>query len=82
VSLSILLVDDSEINLKVASLILKKLGHQADLATNGIDAIEALEHKRYDIVLTHGDVYLRCKDDPVGVSPSFKPRCTSVSSTL
>ncbi len=50
-SLSILLVDDSEVNLKVASHMLKKLGHQADLATNGIEAIEALEHQSYDIVL-------------------------------
>ena len=49
--LSILLVDDSDVNLKVASLILKKLGHHADLATNGREAIEALEHKPYDIVL-------------------------------
>ena len=49
--LSILLVDDSEINLKVASLMLKKLGYQADLAANGIEAIEALENQSYDIVL-------------------------------
>lgn len=44
-SLSILLVDDSNVNLKVTSLMLKKLGYQADLATNGIEAIEALEHR-------------------------------------
>ena len=50
-SISILLVDDSDVNLKVASLMLKKLGHQADIATNGIEAIEALEHHSYDIVL-------------------------------
>ena len=49
-SLSILLVDDSDVNLRVASLMLKKLGHQADTATNGIEAIEALEHHSYDIV--------------------------------
>ena len=50
-SLSILLVDDNAVNLKVASLMLKKLGHQTDLATNGIEAIEALEDQSYDIVL-------------------------------
>lgn len=50
-SLSILLVDDCDVNLKVASLMLRKLGHQADLATNGVEAIEALERKPYDIVL-------------------------------
>ena len=50
-SLRILLVDDNEVNRKVASLMLKKLGHHADLATNGIEAIEAIEHQPYDIVL-------------------------------
>ena len=49
-SISILLVDDNVVNLKVALLMLKKLGHQADIATNGIEAIEALEHHSYDIV--------------------------------
>lgn len=44
-------MDDCDVNLKVASLMLRKLGHQADLATNGIEAIEALERKPYDIVL-------------------------------
>jgi CheY-like chemotaxis protein len=50
-SLNILLVDDVEVNRKVASLMLKKLGYQADFATNGVEAIEALKHKPYDIVL-------------------------------
>jgi CheY-like chemotaxis protein len=50
-SLSILLVDDNDVNLKVASLMIKKLGHHADLATNGIEAIEAIEHQLYDVVL-------------------------------
>jgi CheY-like chemotaxis protein len=50
-SLSILLVDDSDVNRRVASLMLKKLGHQADIAANGIEAIEALENHFYDIVL-------------------------------
>jgi CheY-like chemotaxis protein len=50
-SLSILLVDDSDVNLEIASHMLKKLGYRADIATNGIEAIEALEQKPYDIVL-------------------------------
>jgi CheY-like chemotaxis protein len=50
-SLSILIVDDCEVNRKVASLMLKKLGHQADFATNGIEAIEALAHHSYDVIL-------------------------------
>jgi CheY-like chemotaxis protein len=50
-SSNILLVDDIEVNRKVASLMLKKLGYQADFAANGIEAIETLKHKSYDIVL-------------------------------
>ncbi len=49
-SLSILLVDDSDIDQKVASSMLNKLGYQADLVTNGIEAIEALERHSYNIV--------------------------------
>jgi CheY-like chemotaxis protein len=50
-SLDILLVDDNEVNLMVASLMIKKLGHHVDLATNGVEAIEAIEHQFYDVVL-------------------------------
>ncbi len=49
--ISILLVDDNEVNLKIASIMLRKLGYQADLATNGIEAVQALEHRFYNIVL-------------------------------
>ncbi len=49
--LSILVVDDSDINRRVISLMLKKLGHQAYTAENGAEAIEALEHRYYDLVL-------------------------------
>jgi CheY-like chemotaxis protein len=50
-SCNILLVDDIEENRKIASLMLNKLGYRADLATNGVEAIEALENKPYDILL-------------------------------
>ena len=50
-SLNVLLVDDSIVNLRIVSLMLRKLGHHADLATNGVEAIQALEHHSYDIVL-------------------------------
>jgi CheY-like chemotaxis protein len=50
-SSSILVVDDVDVNRKVASLMLKKLGYRTDLATNGVEAIEALELRSYDIVL-------------------------------
>jgi len=49
--LSILIVDDCRVNQKVASIMLKKLGHEVDFAANGIEAIEALEHQSYDVIL-------------------------------
>lgn len=50
-SLSILLVDDCDMNRRVISLMLKKLGHRADIAENGAKAIEALENRHYELVL-------------------------------
>lgn len=51
-----LLVDDNPINLKIAHHLLKKLGFAADEATNGLEALEALARKRYDIVLMDGQM--------------------------
>lgn len=50
-ALSILLVEDNQVNQMVASSLLKKLGHETDHAENGLKAIEALAAKRYDLVL-------------------------------
>jgi CheY-like chemotaxis protein len=47
----VLLVEDSPVNQKVALIMLKKLGIAADTASNGIEALEALERGRYDLVL-------------------------------
>jgi len=50
-SLNILLVEDNRVNQLVASGMLRKLGHSVDLAENGERALNALEHRRYDLVL-------------------------------
>ncbi|MDO6440585.1 ATP-binding protein [Marinobacter sp. 2_MG-2023] len=50
-SLKILVVEDNEVNQMVASTLLKKMGHRADVADNGQLAIEALEQQHYDLVL-------------------------------
>lgn len=50
-SYHLLLVDDNEINRKVGSLMLKKLGYHVDLAENGRDALQAVGRKTYDLIL-------------------------------
>ncbi|MBW7882895.1 MAG: response regulator [Caldilineaceae bacterium] len=46
----ILLVEDNLVNQKVLLRLLQRCGAEADLATNGKDAVEAVKAKRYDIV--------------------------------
>ena len=47
----ILLAEDNEVNQRVALLMLKAFGYQADVAGNGIEAIAALQRQPYDLVL-------------------------------
>jgi CheY-like chemotaxis protein/HPt (histidine-containing phosphotransfer) domain-containing protein len=48
--LRVLLTDDNLINQKVASRLLQQLGYRADIAKNGLEAIQALERQPYDLV--------------------------------
>jgi CheY-like chemotaxis protein/nitrogen-specific signal transduction histidine kinase len=48
--LRILLVEDNLINQKVTLKILRKFGYTADIAVNGIEAIEAVKNQDYDII--------------------------------
>lgn len=48
--LNILLAEDIRVNQKVALRMFKRLGYDADLATNGKEAIEALHRQSYDVV--------------------------------
>jgi CheY-like chemotaxis protein/nitrogen-specific signal transduction histidine kinase len=47
----VLLVEDNKINQKVALLMLKNLGYPADVASNGIEALNAVDEKYYDLIL-------------------------------
>ncbi len=49
--LRILLAEDNVVNQKLALRLLQQLGYRADLATNGVKAIEAVERHLYDVVL-------------------------------
>ncbi len=47
----VLLAEDNTVNQKVAIMILERLGYRADVAANGLEAIEAVMRQPYDIVL-------------------------------
>jgi CheY-like chemotaxis protein len=49
--LRILLAEDHTVNQKVQLLMLSRLGYTADLAVNGLAAVEAVGKKTYDVVL-------------------------------
>jgi two-component system CheB/CheR fusion protein len=48
--LSILLAEDNLVNQRVARLMLKKLGYEVDVVANGLEVLQALEHKHYDLI--------------------------------
>jgi CheY-like chemotaxis protein len=49
--LRILVAEDNAVNQKLALRILQQMGYRADLASNGIEAIESVERQVYDVVL-------------------------------
>jgi signal transduction histidine kinase/HPt (histidine-containing phosphotransfer) domain-containing protein len=48
--LRLLLADDNPINQKVGLSVLQKLGYRADIAHNGVEVLQALEQKAYDVL--------------------------------
>ena len=49
--LQILMAEDNPVNLKVALLMLRNLGYEADVATNGVEVLAAIERRSYDMIL-------------------------------
>ena len=48
--LRILIAEDNVVNQKLAMRMLEQMGYRADLASNGLEAIESLERQPYDVV--------------------------------
>ena len=48
--MSILVVDDNRVNLRVAELILKNHGYAPKLVESGIEALELLNEERFDVI--------------------------------
>ena len=49
--LRILLAEDNLVNRKLALRLLQQMGYRADLATDGVEAVQAVERQPYDVVL-------------------------------
>jgi CheY-like chemotaxis protein len=49
--LRILMAEDNVVNQKLALRLLVQMGYRADVAANGLEAIQALERQPYDVVL-------------------------------
>ncbi len=49
--LRILLAEDNAVNQKLAMRLLQQMGYRADLAANGLEAVQAVQRQAYDVVL-------------------------------
>jgi len=50
-SISVLIAEDNKINQIVITKMLAKVGIEAELVENGLEALEAVERKKYDLIL-------------------------------
>jgi CheY-like chemotaxis protein len=49
--LRILLAEDLQVNQKLALRLLEQMGYRADVASNGLEAVESIERQTYDVIL-------------------------------
>jgi len=49
--LRILLAEDNQVNQKLALRLLEQMGYRADVASNGLEAVESVKRQPYDVIL-------------------------------
>jgi CheY-like chemotaxis protein len=49
--LRILLAEDNQVNQKLALRLLQQMGYRADIASNGLEAVESVKRQPYDVIL-------------------------------
>jgi two-component system, sensor histidine kinase len=49
-SLAILVADDNELSRKLMSVLLTRQGHRVEVASNGLEALDAIKSQKFDIV--------------------------------
>jgi CheY-like chemotaxis protein len=49
--LRILLAEDNAVNQKLALRVLEQMGYRADVASNGLEAVESIKRQSYDVIL-------------------------------
>jgi CheY-like chemotaxis protein len=49
--LRILVVEDNQVNQLLATVLLNKAGHRIDIAANGVEALDAVSSRPYDLIL-------------------------------
>lgn len=62
--LRVLVADDNAVNIKLIQKVLDKLGHSVAIVENGKEALEALAHEKFDVVLM--DVEMPVMDGYIG----------------
>lgn len=72
-SMRLLMVEDDAVSRKVAQLMLERLGHQVDIAPDGLEATLAVQRQHYDVVMLDDRMPEVDGRDPVDVIRDGRP---------